>query len=444
MNAYRASAFRLPVPVRNGESMTYSRAGRISPVLSDLSPSLNTNYDNGVSPIGGVGASAPTYPFEQWSVFIGMYPYFMDLNMVQNQETIASVFKQNVDNLAENAALSLDLQLATQAFGAYLSGNTWVLAAAGADSTTLHVDNGVGLLNAFAQVTINGNSFASGMPQAVSVGNPQTITVYPASGSPASLQLTVTGWLADSVNASSMASVGGVSGTLTVATNTYTSAEWDVIVAADAPAIYRPNGKQSMANLTAADTLGAQLIINAVSELRANGVRPPLANGTYPCYIDPIVAAQFFTDQQFQIMSVGQYESEDFRGAKVNQNFGVTFIPTTNSPSISFTNSAGTPLKARHVLVTGEKYAQQSPFAGTEEALRSMPDMGVAKYDFVDDIVFVNRMPLDRAGQILSMGWYWIGGYAIPTDATINSTVLPSASAARYKRAVAIQVASSR
>jgi hypothetical protein len=236
----------------------------------------------------------------------------------------------------------------------------------------------------------------------------------------------------------------GASGTLTFSL-AQTLAKGDVIVAGDAPRIYRPNGKQSSYNLAATDTMGAQLIINAVAELRANGVKPPLPDGTYPCYIDPIVDAQFFTDSQYQIMSQGCIDSEFFANARLSRTFGVTFVPTTNAPSFSFTNSSGTNLVARHAIVCGDSYLQESPFDGTYAAISKMPDMGVADYRYLDgDIVLVNRLPLDRAGQILSMGWYWIGGFVAPTDITITPAVVPSASGARYKRAVPIQVASAR
>jgi len=437
-NAYRRTAFRLPVPVRSGESITYSRSGRISPVLSDLNPSANTGQDNGVTGIGGVGAANPTYPFEQWSVSIGMSPYFLDLNIIQNKETIADVFKQNQDNLAENAALSLDLRVMATAFGSYLSGSTFVKTDQGGAGTTVEVDNAVGLDKAFATTSIGGNTFPTGAPVAVSAGNPLSVTITHTNATVETN--TVIGVLADTSNTSYEKAVGGYSATLTF--GTATSADLEVgctITASDAPQIYRPNGKPNAYEIASTDTIGAQLIINAVAELRANNVPSPLIDGTYPCYIDPIVDAQFFTDPQYQIMSQGQFKSADFVNGRVSPNFGVTFVPTTNSPAFT-----GNGVKLRHAIITGEKYVQQSPFAGTEEALKSMPDMGVSKFDFVDDIVFVQRMPLDRAGQILSSGWYWIGGYAAPTDATITSAVIPSASAARYKRAVVVQVASVR
>jgi hypothetical protein len=445
LGAYRKSVYRLPVEKRNGETMIYSRAGRIAPVLDDIVPSTNTGLDNGLTGIGGVGAGNPTYPFEQFAVGIGMRPYFLDLNLIQEKEVIADLFKQNVDNLAENAALSLDLYAMQTAFTAYLSGNSFALGASATSggNTTVHMDNVYGLDKAFATVTINGATFPYGLPAAVSPSNPLAATLYPAAGG--STAISIIGIAYDGGNVSTLAGLQlGASGTITIQGTAVTLAEGDVVVASDAPSVFRPNGKESAYALDATDTVGAQLILNAVAELRANGVKPPLGNGTYPCYIDPLVDAQFFTDPQYQIMSQGQFQSPDFHNGRVSQNFGVTFVPTTNAPSFSLTNHASQPIHVRHLIVTGDKYVQESPFAGTMEAIRSMPDMGVADYRFVDDIVMVNRLPLDRAGQIMSMGWYYIGGFVAPTDATINSTVVPSASAARYKRAAVVQVAAQR
>ena len=328
-----------------------------------------------------------------------MVPFFIDLNLIQEQAVIADLFKKNVTELGEQAALSLDLRVMKFAFRAYLGGSTWATAAL--SGSTVHVDNTIGLDTAFASVTINGNSFSSGMPQPVSGSNPLAVIITHASG--ATETNTVTGVTLDGSNASNqLTGELGTSGTLTFGSAPSSLAIGDTVTAFDAAMIYRPNGKPNMFQLDATDTIGAQLIINAVAELRANGVKPPLSNQTYPCYIDPIVDAQFFTDAQYQIMSQGQMESEDFHQGRVSRNFGVTFVPTTNAPSFSFTNHSGLPVIARHAIVCGEKYIQESPFSGTADAIRSMPDMGVADYRIVDDIVLVNRMPLDRAGQVMS------------------------------------------
>ena len=460
VNAYRQSAYRLEMETRSGEVMIYSRAGRISPSLEDIVPSTNNGIDNGLTgSVEGIGTSANTYPFEQFQISIGMLPSVpIDLNLIQAEEVIADLFKQNVDNLAENAALSLDLRAARYGFRAYEGGRTFVTAAV-TGTSNIHVDNVFGFDLAFQTATINGATFPYGLPQTTSSTVPQAATVYPASGA-AAFNITITAVTYDGTgpanwgggssggntgNLSTMAANGlnlGWSGTLTISGSADPFSVGDAIYASDSQPTFRPNNKTTRLALDATDTIGAQLIINGVAELRRNRIKPPLSNGTYPCYIDPIVDAQFFTDPQYQIMSQGQMESPDFKGARVSQNFGVTFVPTTNSPAYSFVNHASVSLVARRALICGEKWLQYSPFKGTKEAISKMPDMNVADYRVVDDIVFVTRSPLDRAGQILSQMWWWIGGFVAPTNATITPVVVPSATASRYKSAVSIEVAS--
>jgi hypothetical protein len=455
-NVFRRTTYRLPLPVRSGEQMIYSRAGRISPVFEDLNPSANVPLDNGLtSDAGGVGTNPAPFPFEQYSVFIGMLPGSpIDLNLIQNQEVIANLFKQNVENLGSNAALSMDLRAIRLALRAYEGGSTFATAAN--SGATVHVDNAIGFATAFATASFqNGATFPYGLPGAVSSGNPLAATLNHA-GTITSISVIGVAYdnastdangypvNATGANDSSMTANGlntGWSGTLTLSA-TVSIAEGDTIQAVDGSVVLRPNGKLNRYDMAATDTIGAQLVINAVAQLRRNGVKPPLADGTYPCYIDPVVDAQFFTDPQYQIMSQGQMASADFANARVSRNFGVTFIPTTNLPAYALENSSSVNIVTRRALVCGEKWLQESPFAGTAGAIASLPDMGVADYRIVDDIVMVNRMPLDRAGPILSSMWYWIGGFVVPTNATITPAVIPTATANRYKSAVVIEVAS--
>lgn len=444
-NAYRKTAYRLPIEKRSGESIIYSRNGHISPVMDDIVPSTNVGIDNGLT-INGVGGNGD-YSFEQFSVTIGLLPKFMDLNILQNEEVIGDLYLLNAEELAEQAALSLDLRVARVAFRAYMGGQSYFTA--GGTGTTLRVDNVLGLDTAFGLLTINGKVVVNGAPQAVS--NTYPLTVYITSATTGIITTATvtgvtyddtTGFPDDPANISSLG-VYGRSGTLTFSAS-QTVGQYDVIQSADSPVMYRPNGKNSVVGLDLTDTIGAQLVINAVAELRANGVKSPLKDGTFPCYIDPILHAQFFTDPQWQIMSQGQMQSEDFADGVINRNFGVTFVPTTNAPSNAITNHAGLPLVARRAIVTGDKYVQESPFSGIDALFSAPGGARPVHTQLMDDFVFATRAPIDREGQFVSMGWYWVGGHVAPTDATITPDTIPSSTKARYKRAVVIEAASSR
>jgi hypothetical protein len=51
----------------------------------------------------------------------------------------------------------------------------------------------------------------------------------------------------------------------------------------------------------------------------------------------------------------------------------------------------------------------------------------------------VTREPLDRLQQIVAQSWYWIGGFCVPTDVTVNTNIIPTATNSSYKRAVVVE-----
>lgn len=441
----RRACYRKPQPVRSGETTIYSRAGELVPVVDDVNPATNTNIDNGLTNVGGVGTSNPTYPVEQYKLVIGLVPFALDLNLYQEKELLADGFRQNITNLGRQAGLSLDLKAIGVMLRAYEGGQTFVLSASttSGGNTLVHVDNIYGFDTMFATVNIAGNTFPYGLPQATSTTFPlpafQTVA---ASGVKSTIS--VIGVVADATNVSTMNTPSlpvGASGTLTIAGTANTFAINDIIKAADAPAYYRPGTARSRVEMSASNTTTLQLFINAVAGFRLNGVRPPLPDGTYPCYIDPIMEAQLFSDPAFQILTQGDEASQSFKGARVVRNFGLTFISTTNLPTYNFVNTAGVSLVARRAVICAERFVQEGPFAGTASVAGELNGRGITDIRMIDDIAMVHRLPIDRLGQIMSQGWFYIGGFTVPTDATITSAVIPTATAARYKRAAVIEVA---
>ena len=444
--AFRLAAYRTPVPVRSGETTLYSRAGRLVPVVQDLNPATNLGLDNNyTTPVGGVGATN-SYSYEQYQVFIAKIGFPLDINAIQQQELIADVFKQNWDNLAEQAALSLDLKAAQATFIAYESGRTYVRTATSA-STTASVDNIYGLSTVFSTTVVQGNNIPIGSPIAVSVGVPLSATVYPISGATPYI-VSVTLAAADGSNVSVMQQgagssgmVNGASGVLTFSA-AQTFAQGDAIIAADAPSLIRPGNRRSRFSMTTSDTLGIQMILNAKAILKANNI-PPMADGTYAVFMDPILMAQFFADQQFQIMAQGAEASALFKDGVLIRHFGVTFVETTNAPVYGpFTNSSAQSIYTRRLIVCGDRYLNECPFEGLEAGYKSLADMSISDVRVMNDVAVVTRPPLDRDATLLGQSWNWIGGFVCGTDATITPAVIPTATPARYKRAVVLEAAS--
>lgn len=57
----------------------------------------------------------------------------------------------------------------------------------------------------------------------------------------------------------------------------------------------------------------------------------------------------------------------------------------------------------------------------------------------VDDVCMITRPALDRLAQIIAQSWCWIGGFALPTDLTANTTIIPTATNSYLKRCVVIE-----
>ena len=450
----RQVAAKIPIPLRTGEQRIYTRAGDLVPVIAADNPVNNTlSYDLGIN-APGVGSTNNSYPIEQWNIVIAERSQSLDINIIQDEETLASFYRKNWDKLAKQAALSLDLISMQQVAVSYESGQTWVTASttAGTTVTTLAVDNVFGLNTAFATTTFNGTTFPYGSPNPVSTTNTLAVTLYKAAGG--TINGVVWGSVTDSSNTSTMTTPAGIvagnSGELTITfagAVSYAPQVGDVIVAADAPVVLRPNNRYSRYQLQTSDTLGMQLFINAKAVLENNGVEP-FADGTYACYLDAAMESQVFTDPQFQIMAMGAVASDIFVNAKVSHEFGLTFIKTTNVPIYTGWSGSGSApaTKSRRAYIIGQECLQEGTFEGMATGYRAMADQDlgyirVLEPDSMFPYALITRPALDRKAQIWSQTWVWVGGVACGTDATITNAVVPTANASRFKRAATIEVA---
>jgi hypothetical protein len=113
---YRAVADREPVSINIGETVTKTRAGLKAPVTTPLTPSGNTNLDNGITP------SSQT--IEQYTLGIDQYGDSIDLNIVTSQVGIANQFLLNGKTNGKQARQSLDRIARNALFAGYLGGNT--------------------------------------------------------------------------------------------------------------------------------------------------------------------------------------------------------------------------------------------------------------------------------------------------------------------------------
>ena len=418
--AFRAVAERITFPNGIGETLTKTRAGLKPARTTPLSPASNTNFDNGLTPTG--------FGVEQYTLTINQYGDTIDLNMVTNRVGIVEQFLQNAYVNGEQAGRSID-EIARNALfggstlvnglnaGGYLGGNTRVRVTLGAAGAAVSVDD----IRGFQITYLNG----VGVP--VSITNVLNVTV-------GANVYQVTGAAVDGTNVST--APNGVSGVLTFS-NPVSVADGtspNAVVSALAPFIVRSGGRTTTASIQATDTVTIQNFLDAVARLRINNV--PTLGGMYNCYVDPISMRQLFADPDWkQLFQGSTTENATYReGMAQNPLLGMRFIPTTEAfvqPHPSIANAF-----IRRPIVCGAGALIEGEFEGTAESdtARVLGDV-----QLIDGIAMITREPVDRLQQIIAQSWYWIGGYALPTDITTNPTTMGTATNAAFKRAIVIE-----
>lgn len=428
---FRAIADRETFPNKIGETITKTRKGLKTPVTTPLTPSANTNFDNGLTPT--------TWSVEQYTLGINMYGDTIDLNMVTEGVGIARQFVANARTNGIQAMQSLDRLARNVLFngngfdvGGYLGGNTRVTQTLGANGTTVKVDNVTGF-----QRVLN----ADGQVVAVSPSNPMAVTV---GGDVYSL----TGVNIDGTNVST--SPNGISGSLVFASNVTVAdgTAGNAVVGATAPLVLRPNGRSTTLGLTApsgtygasnyvpGDQLTMNTVLSAVAALRSNNV--PTVDGSYNCYLDDAQLLGLFRDQDFKLLYRGDYGSDAYVKGTIIELLGVRFVPTTEAPQqapISGGSMGSYPIHRALILGQGALVEGDYEDIGRLDAA----DLAFAIMNMLDEVAMVTRPPMDRLSQIIAQSWYWVGGFALPTDMTATTNIIPTATNSYLKRGVVIE-----
>ncbi len=431
--AYRRAALRETIPARIGETLTRTRKGRKTPITTAMDPTSNTGLDNGLSP--------STFSVERYSFTMRQYADTVDVNLMSDLAGIADQLIANSRNNGVQAAQSLERIARQKLFSAYLGGNSRVRTDLGAGSTTtVHVDD----IRGFTSVLVNGEVTG------ISGGNPLTVTETAISGGGVDQTLTVTAAVADGTNHSSVPD--GISGVLTFLTATL-PVNGDALLALNGPKILRPFGHLTTAQMTSADTLSFGLIEDAVAYLRDNGV-PPMMDGTYHCIMDNVSMRQLWADQDFKILFAGRYQSDEYRDGDLVRLLGVTYIPTTEAyvqpagqqySGTSYGSAGGgtgpsaISTRIRRPIVMGAESIIQGDFEGLEEFLAREGINPIGDVFLVNGVAQILRPPLDRLAQTASLTWDWIGDFAVPTDLTATTDIIPTASNALFKRALVLE-----
>jgi len=422
---------------RMGYTITKTRMGLMIPNLTPLAANQNTNIDNGMTPI--------QYSDEQYTIGIAQYPQpAPDVNLMDDEVTIASFAMANSERLGVAQATCVDRLARNVLFNAYMSGNTFITATA--SSVTQNVDDTRGFQTVVVSTTQTGGTVVPVSPSA-----PLAVFVNGVAN-------TVIGFTNDVTNISTVAGIGGTSGTITLGTTASTTAG-QAVVSGFAPLVVRPNGRVSSYALQAGDLFNMTSMLAAVSYLRNNAV--PKVRGKYNCYLNSTSMNQLFQDPEFQILNRGRgVDDPVYKDAEVYEFLDIRLIQTTETyvqPAGQVDASVTVPQSVQRPIVCGAGALIENVFTkglnaiknlqGNEEIGRTedsapmrllLPEK-VSKMGFYYHI----RPPIDRLGQIMSQTSNYVGGFVVPTDTTTTNAIIPTASNAYYKRAVIIETASS-
>lgn len=421
--AYRRAALEETVPARLGETLTRTRKGRKTPVTTPMDPTTNTGLDNGLTP--------SSFSVEQYSFSMQEYADTVDTNMVQELAGIANQMFANSRNSGVQAAQSMERIARVKLFSAYLGGNSRVRTDLGAGSTTtVHIDD----IRGFMTILVNG------VVTPIGGGNPLTVQEVAITSAGVTQTLSVTSATADGTNHSSVPD--GISGVLTFTAAT-TPVNGDALLALNSPKIIRPFSKQTTAQLTGSDVLTMGLIEDSVAYLRDNGV-PPMSDGTYHCILDNTSMRQLWADQDFKVLFAGRSDSSEYRDGDVIRLLGVTYIPTTEAyvqqaNSSGATGASANKVRTRRPIVMGAECIIQGNFEGIDSWLAREGMNPICDVFLVNNVAQIVRPPLDRLGQVASQSWTWIGDFAVPTDLTATTSIIPTASNALFKRALILE-----
>lgn len=404
---YRAIARREDIPIKIGETVTKTKPGLKAPTTTPLNPANNTNLDNGLTP--------STWTVEQYTLTMAMYGDTIDLNTVTDAVGIESQFTQNAYVNGVQGIQSLDRLARNAIYDAYMGGHTHVTETLGAPAATVKVNDIRGLRHVFVGGELTPVAAATGSDRMlVSING----TEYTLTAATADVENVSTAW-------------GGISGTLTFSGNVSVAngTADNAVISAVAPSIIRPNAKLSAKALVGTDKLSMAACLDVVARLRDNGI--PTIDGMYNMYLDNTSARQIFADDDFKQLYRGQSASTEFRMGRVVELLDLRFIPTTEAvPQV--VPGVGT---IRRPIICGSGALIEGDFAGQDSRMTGTN----AIIDHVDGITQVTREPLDRLQQIIAQSWYWAGGFTAPTDQTVNATIVPTATASYYKRAIILE-----
>lgn len=382
---YRDNAERVQVGAGLGETIKKTRPALRSPVEDKSTPAAHSDLDSGMT--------SSTPKLEQYELTLAEYKDMAKTNVVYDRIAIGTKFLRDAKGLAIQARQSMDRLARNALFDTYLGGHTRVVAPGLSSANAIPVDD------------IRG--FYVGQKVSVDGGSLRTVTAVVAAGSNASTTFR------------------GISGTVTVDGAAFSAAAGKAVDAEDAPHIFRAGNVATSALVTG--TLTADQVLDAVSTLHDNG----LDDDQFDMLISAKQARGLFADAMFRDFFQGSNKSDEYKYGVASELLGVRLIRTNEAP-VEASGLHRAMIVAKGALVEGQ--FAETGYAGLAGAVGSDPLVRVH-----DGVAHIIREPLDALKQWVTQSWVSVVGYAAPTDMHTTPDVLPTASKARFKRAIILE-----
>lgn len=383
---YRSKADKEVVGAGLGETIKKTRPALRAPVEDASTPAAHSDLDSGMT--------SSTPKLEQYELTLKEYKDMAKTNVVYDRIAIGTKFLRDAKQLGEQAARSLDGLARNALFDTYMGGHTRVIAPAVSSANVVPVDD------------IRG--FRVGQKVSVDGASARTVTAVTAAGTNAST------------------SFRGVSGTITLDGAAFSATAGKPVVAEDAPHIFRAGNVATSALVT--DTLKAQQILDAVSRLHDNGLNDDM----FDMLISASQARGLFEDAMFRDFFQGANKSDEYKFGVASEILGVNLVRTNMAPVEAASGLHRAIIVAKGALVEGQ--FAETGYAGLAGAVGSDPLVRIH-----DGVAHIIREPLDALKQWVTQSWVSVVGYAAPTDMHTTAEVLPTASEARFKRAIILE-----
>lgn len=431
--AFTPFTYKQRLKAHLGETKRFTRNSRLTPNINPSNPSNdNTNLDNGMT--------ANKAGIEQFEISLNKWNALDYVNLFQDQALISSDFTRSLDNLGTLAAQTKDRLVRKAYMDTYYGGRTIANGNVSNSGAIVYVDDIRGF-----QTVLDSNGALQNVSGTYTISASE---INPSTGAVVQT-FSVTGATADGTNVSGVggngsllgssdASLGGISGSLTITGTTYTPTVGNIIQAAQAPNIMAANARSHYSLLTGGDLATIDLFDDGVTYLRNQGMRGFKDKFMY-CICGPSTMRQLRKDPQFQLSYQGRYEAPEIVGGYIVEYGGVRYIETNEVPMTTLVNNGSTEglQVARALMVGSNEACMEADWDGFDGFLAQTTNSAIhVVRKMQSNLALILRGAIDVQATQQPISYLMTTGFCCGSDLLANKNIIPTASGSMFKKAL--------